>query len=119
MVPSDVSHTATATCVYTISIALIVITVPQPDAQSIPQTILLLNHSHRQRLSDAEKHEQEPLPAEGVDQRDKDEPVDQLRVGEEVECFGRRERFDRAGEVDPAVHPVGSRCCEWINEEHE
>jgi hypothetical protein len=53
--------------------------------KSIPQSILVLNNLHRQRLSNSKQHKHSPLPAERVDDKREHKPVDQFAVGEEIE----------------------------------
>ena len=87
--------------------------------QSIPDRILPPHHLQRQRTAHTEEDEERPLPPERIDHDAKDEPVDQFGVGEEVEGAGRGATLEELGHVDPSFHPLWSRPCERVDEEHE
>lgn len=73
--------------------------------QAIPQLIFPLHHLQRQCRSNPAKDKQCPLPPEWIDQDAKHKPICQLGVCEEIECSGRRVRFQRPSHVDPSLHP--------------
>lgn len=87
--------------------------------QTIPYAILLLDDSGRQSGSNAKKHEQCPLPSEGVDQYNEAKPIDQLGIGEEIESSGWCQRLECRGHIDPSLHPPCSGRGQRIGEEHE
>ena len=87
--------------------------------QSVPNRILFPHNLERQCASNAEKHKECPLPSERVDHNAKHEPVNQLRVSEEVKGSGRRTTLDELGHVNPFLHPTFSWPCERVDEEHE
>ena len=89
------------------------------QSQSVPNRILFPHNLERQCASNAEKHKERPLPSKRVDHNAKHEPVNQLRVREEVKGSGRRTTLDELGHVDPFLHPTFSWPGERVDEEHE
>ena len=73
---------------------------------SVPNRVLSLHHLQWQRAPHAEQHEERPLPPERVDHYAEHKPVDQLRIGEEVEGSGWCPTLDEFGHVDPFLHPI-------------
>ncbi len=61
------------------------------------QTILGADDGHGQGRAAAEEDEEGPFPAERVDGDDEEEPVDELGVGEEVECAAVEEDVSEEG----------------------
>ena len=89
------------------------------ESESVPQLVFLLHDAGRQVLPNPEEHEKRPLPSERVDQRREAEPIQQLGVSEEVECFGWSQRLYRTGKVHPSFHPPSVRSRQRVDEEHQ
>ncbi len=87
--------------------------------EAVPQPVLLLHDAGGQILAYSKKHEESPLPSEGVDQRDKAKPIEQFRVCEEVKCPCWSQRLDGAREVYPPLHPPRMRSSQRIDQKHE
>jgi hypothetical protein len=89
------------------------------NTQPIPRLILLLHHTKWQSLPNAKQHKRSPLPPKRVDHNRKAEPVDQLRVREELKRPTRRFTLDEPRHINPALHPPCPRSSERINKIHE
>ncbi len=87
--------------------------------QSVPNRVFSSHNPQWQRAPNAEEHEECPLPPEGIDHNAEHEPIDQLRVSEEVEGRRRRTMLDKLGHVDPFFHPFFLWPRERIDEKHE
>ena len=92
---------------------------PLLNAQPIPHLVLLLYHMERQSTANTKKHKECPLPPKWIDGNAEHEPVDEFRIGEEVESFRRRSPLNGSSHIDPLLHPVLMRPSERIDEEHE
>lgn len=87
--------------------------------QCLAEGSFLLNHLHGQSTANAEQDERSPLPPERVNQDDKEEPVDQFRVREEVKGTGRGESFHQSCPVDPSFHTTLCGLRQWVDQEHQ
>ena len=88
-------------------------------SESITQLIFLLHNTQWQSVSNAEKDKQRPLESKEVNHDDENKPVNEFRVRKEIEGFSRSQLLEKAGHINPFLHPICAWSREWIDREHQ
>jgi hypothetical protein len=96
-----------------------IIIAPNLHAQSIPNSILRIDHALWQCVTNTKENEERPFPSERINCNAERKPPDQLQVSEEIEGSSGSKSFNEAGHVDPALHPKSLRPSERVRQEHE